>query len=360
MPREPLQSISSNIVHHKELNEYTRGKIIGARNAGMRPAHIATQLNLPPTTIHTTLRRDEQRDNGQSDSRSGRPRATDDRDERTLLRLIRIDPKITYEDLIEKSGVQCSQKTVYRLLREAGITNWRMKRCPLLRLEDVKARYQWAKLHKDWTKEMWSRVIWSDECSVERGSGKKREWVFRTPAQKWHKDMIQPTQKGKDISIMVWAAFWGGGSSDLYPLERDYELKKHGYSANSYIDVLDQNLTQFYEPGLIFMQDNASIHTAHKVRRWFENHGVEVMEWPPYSPDLNPIEHLWYRLKELLYTRHPELLELGKGNEACEAMTTALIEVWKEIERQLMDSLIDSMTTRVNAVLEAKGWYTRF
>ena len=108
------------------------------------------------------------------------------------------------------------------------------------------------------------------------------------------------------------------------------------------------------------MQDNASIHTAHKVRLWFENHGVYVMEWPPYSPDMNPIEHLWYRLKELLYTHHPELLELGKGEDARRAITTALIEVWKEIGRDLMDSLIDSMTTRVNALLEAKGWYTRF
>ena len=172
--------------------------------------------------------------------------------------------------------------------------------------------------------------------------------------------MIQPTPKGKDIKVMVWAAFWGGGSSDLYPLERDFESKKNGYSANSYIDVLDQNLTEFYEPGLIFMQDNAPIHTAHKVRLWFENRGIEVMEWPPYSPDLNPIEHLWYRLKELLYNRHPELFDLGKGDEVREAMIKALVEVWKEVGRQLMDDLIDSMTTRVNAVLEAKGWYTRF
>ena len=122
--------------------------------------------------------------------------------------------------------------------------------------------------------------------------------------------MIQATLKEKDMKIMVWAAFWGGGVSDLYPLGRDFEAKKMGYSANSYIDVLDQNLVDFYEPGQIFMQDNAPIHNAKKVRLWFEFHGVEMMEWPPYSPDLNPIEQLWYRLKELLYFRHPELVEL--------------------------------------------------
>ena len=159
---------------------------------------------------------------------------------------------------------------------------------------------------------------------------------------------------------MVQVALWGSESSDLYPLERDFESKKNSYSANSYIDVLDQNLTEFYKPGLIFMQDNAPIHTTHKVRLWFENHRIEVMEWPPYSPNLNPIEHLWYRLKELLYNRHPELFDLGKDDEVREAMIKALMEVWREVKRQLMDDLIDSMTTRVNAVLEAKGWYTRF
>ena len=36
-----------------------------------------------------------------------------------------------------------------------------------------------------------------------------------------------------------------------------------------------------------------------------------------------------------------------------------MIDVWPEVGRKLMDDLIDSMTARVNAVLEAKDWYTR-
>ena len=85
------------------------------------------------------------------------------------------------------------------------------------------------------------------------------------------------------------------------------------------------------------------------------------MEWPPYSPDLNPIEHLWYRLKELVFKRHPELMQVGGDvNKVREAMIKAMLDVWSEVGDQLMHNLIDSMTTRVNAVLEAKGWYTRF
>ena len=65
--------------------------------------------------------------------------------------------------------------------------------------------------------------------------------------------MIQATLKGKDIKVIIWAAFWGSKISDLYPLKRDFEAKKIGYSTNFYLDVLNQSLTQFYEPSLIFI-----------------------------------------------------------------------------------------------------------
>ena len=49
------------------------------------------------------------------------------------------------------------------------------------------------------------------------------------------------------------------------------------------------------------MQDNASIHTAKKVKEWFEAYRIALLEdWPPYSLDLNPIEHVWWHLKKLV------------------------------------------------------------
>ena len=253
------------------------------------------------------------------------------------------------------------KKTIYRVLNDAGIINWRAKKRLLFTEEYVYQRLAWAIEYKDWIREEWSKIIWSDECSVERGSGKRREWVFRILSQKWDKEMIQGVPKGKDISVMIWAAFWGAGRSDIYALERDFEAKKHGYSANSYIQVLEDNLIDIYNPDLIFMQDNAAIHTAHKTRLWFETHGVHVMTWPPYSPDLNSIEYLWWKLKSLLNKEHPELMDLPKNSDRTRvAMAEALKEVYTMVDQDLIDNLIDSMTTRVNEVLAAEGWYTRF
>lgn len=96
-------------------------------------------------------------------------------------------------------------------------------------------------------------------------------------------------------------------------MERDFESKKHGYSAQSYLEVLDEELIKYYEEGLVFMQDNASIHTAKEVKEWFANYDVQTTNWPPYSLDLNPIENAWFALKVLALKMFPDIMN-GSGN----------------------------------------------
>jgi hypothetical protein len=43
-------------------------------------------------------------------------------------------------------------------------------------------------------------IMWSDECSLERGIGKQREWCFRTPDSKWDSKNVQTYTCGKDVS----------------------------------------------------------------------------------------------------------------------------------------------------------------
>ena len=65
------------------------------------------------------------------------------------------------------------------------------------------------------------------------------------------------------------------------------------------------------------------MHTAHIIRDWLVENGVWYLPHPAKSPDLNPIEHFWLKLKELLYKLHPELLDMGGGVETRKA---ALVE----------------------------------
>jgi transposase len=132
------------------------------------------------------------------------------------------------------------------------------------------------------------------------------------------------------------------------------------FRANSYLAVLREQIPRTYEPGRIFMQDNARIHKAKKIRDWFEEEGIALLEWPPYSPDLNPIENLWAVLKEWINDYYPDLHNMGRSGEAYQRLFQAIREGLDAIWQDMVDTLIKSMDTRVSALIHAKGWYTRY
>ena len=71
-------------------------------------------------------------------------------------------------------------------------------------------------------------------------------------------------------------------------------------------DLYQAFLPEFIRPGDIFMHDNAPVHTACIIKQILEELHIQVMLWPPYSPDLNPIENLWAIMKQEIYKLHPE------------------------------------------------------
>ena len=143
-------------------------------------------------------------------------------------------------------------------------------------------------------------------------------------------------------------------------MERDSTTPRGGYSARSYVEVLNSELPTCYEPGMLFMQDNAPIHTAKFSTDWLENNGIAVLPWPPYSPDLNPIEHLWAIMKEWISEHYPHLQTMGKSDEDYAALYDAIERAWNAIPQSKIDTLIRSMGRRVQAVKKAKGWHTKY
>ena len=91
---------------------------------------------------------------------------------------------------------------------------------------------------------------------------------------------------------MFWAAFGHGICMNLVYMKGDAALKKGGVMAQQYIEVLDKYLPTVLDHDSIFMQDNAPIYKAHVVTKWLKDIGIEVVDWPPYSPNLNPTENL--------------------------------------------------------------------
>ena len=79
--------------------------------------------------------------------------------------------------------------------------------------------------------------------------------------------------------------------------------------------------------------------------------GVTVLDWPPCSQDVNPIENLWRDLKVATNSHH-----LRDGEELWEAVQTA----WTEIPGDRMRTLVESIPRRIEAVRKAKGGNTKY
>ena len=241
------------------------------------------------------------------------------------------------------------------------MTHWRAKKRPELTEEHAAERLLWCQCRAHWDVARWRKYFWSDECSAERGWGKLIEWVFGDRKDKWKPSMVTTYKKGKDLHVMVWAGFWGGGKTPLYIMDRDFESKKHGYSARSYIEVLDARVMEYCTEDLIFMHDNASIHTAKIVKEWFEDRAINTTDWPPFSPDLNPIENAWHAMKCLALKMFPEIMNgSGESEEDIQRVEQCLIAAWDALPESLFNSLIESMLQRISDCIKADGWHTKY
>lgn len=88
--------------------------------------------------------------------------------------------------------------------------------------------------------------------------------------------------------------------------------------------------------------------------------GMPSIDWPPYSPDLNPIEHGWAKLKEMIDRLDPDLdkLESAKG-ELIAHFEELIHAAWAVLGQDYFDGLIASMPRRIEAVA-ADGRYTKY
>ena len=57
---------------------------------------------------------------------------------------------------------------------------------------------------------------------------------------------------------------------------------------------------------LVLMQDGAPGYSAGETREELRSRGIVVIFWPPFSPNLNPIERVWHIMKNYLQDHYPE------------------------------------------------------
>ncbi|GFX37624.1 transposable element Tcb2 transposase [Trichonephila clavipes] len=96
------------------------------------------------------------------------------------------------------------------------------------------------------------------------------------------------------------------------------------------------------------MDDNARLHRTLAVEELLESEDITRMDWPAYSPDLNPIEHVWNTLRRRIaaHLHHPENTQQLKQ---------MLIEECTLLPQEILHQLVLSMWRRCEAPIAVRG-----
>ena len=147
---------------------------------------------------------------------------------------------------------------------------------------------------------------------------------------------------------MVWAAISAKGKTALCIIDGTLNKEK-------YTDLLEMFMLPFAHDNygtrkkdFVFMQDNASVHTARNCKTWFKQHKVKVLPWPALSPDLNPNENVWGALAKAVYAN-------GRQFNTIAELTEFVLEKWEAISNERVQHFINSMSTRCLKVIKADG-----
>ena len=345
-----------------ELSPQLRSRLCELRSLGWSfPRIHRLHKEVPLSTIKTTCYRETKRVNNLSMRRSGAPRKLSDEQRDHLYDLaVHQNPHITNQELVEEVDFTLHKRSIQKLLREMGRRKWKQKERPEIKLHHAEKRLEWARTYEHFTSALWASVKWSDECSVERGRGVRPVWTFTRPSDQPIEHDIREVRCGKSVKKMFWAAFGQDSRTGLVPLDGDPDAPRGGITGRVMVDLYEAFLPSILQPGDIFMQDNAPVHTARIVRSALQNMGAPVMVWPPYSPDLNPIENLWALMKAEIYKLYPELEHAEDTVATLANLVEAAKEAWHEIDSTVLYNLSITMPHRVQAIIEADGWYTKY
>lgn len=334
---------------HKEVALQIRNLIIQDRQTGVSLGKIAEKYKIPKSTVQTICEKFTATQQIGNLPGRGRKRATTAREDTLIIRQIKKKPDTSSTEIKDELNLNISTKTIRRRLHEHNFFNRVSVRKPMISKPNKKKRLDFAKKHVDKPISFWKNVIWSDESKFELVGKKKRRKIYRKVGEALLDKHTTKTVKHGGGSIMVWGCFSWFGIGNL--------VKINGImDARYYINILAHNLKESARKmniadQFIFMQDNDPKHTAGVTKRFFENTAINLLDWPPQSADLNPIENLWSELDSKVPPR-------GRTNR--DLFYQNLQTAWNGLSPDYLQKLAESMPRRLEAVIKAKGGNTKY
>lgn len=252
----------------RQLTDVQKSVILALNKEGFSVRKIANKVQCSHVTVLKLLKK--YLATGSCDRKKGtglKNKKTTDRNDRTLKNICLKDRKKKSKEinseLLDRTGIQLSYRTVKRRLQSFGLSARRPRKKPTLTAKMRTSRLNFAKVHRNWTENDWKKVIFTDEskCNLNQSDG--LQYIGRRVGEDFHKDCIIIRNKFP-LSFMVWGCISYFGPGDLV-------FCNGSMNSDSYINIIQENLIPSmrrlfpvsYDP--IFQDDSAPCHRSRQV-----------------------------------------------------------------------------------------------
>ncbi len=334
----------------EDFSDFERGMVVDVRRTGLSISQTADLLGFSHTTISRVYRESSEKEKISSERQLwGGKCIVDVRGQRRMGRLVRADRSASVTQITTRYNQvmqnTISEHTTRRTLKQMGSSSRRPHRVPLLSAKNRTRRIKFTQDHQNWTIEDWKNVAWSDES-----------WFLLK-----HSDGRVRIKRKEHESMDQWWWRWCNGVWDIFYIHTLGPLVpiEHCLNATVYLSIVADHVhpfmtTVYTSSDGYFQQDNAPCHKAQIISDWFLEHDNEftLLKWPPQSPDLNPIEHLWDVVE-----REIHIMDVQPTN--LQQLCDAIMSIWTKISEECFQHLVEYMPRRIKAVLKAKEGLTR-
>ena len=124
-----------------------------------------------------------------------------------------------------------------------------------------------------------------------------------------------------------------------------------------YRRVLEERLVPhdrpWYRNNWLLADDNDRPHRARVVDDYLHEQDIIRMDWAPYRPDMNSIEHIWNEIGRGLEELDPQSVNLRQ-------LGVVVQHLWQQIPLERVQTLVSSMPRGVRALVDVRGSSTRY